>query len=155
MAAGGSFGETSENPVGINVTALVDVLLCLCMFFMSVIHFQWDQDRIETWLPRDSHGPYWHGHMPLDEIRVFIRWDPSTERVLRKVGNRAPVADDDELMSILRGIRQDHAKAGCPDSPILIDAMKDVPWEAVVHVVDLCKLDGIGRIEFEAPPEFH
>ena len=36
--AGSSSPE--DNPVGINVTALVDVIFCHCLFFMCSLHFK-------------------------------------------------------------------------------------------------------------------
>ena len=151
MAAGGSFGEASENPVGINVTAMVDVLLCLCMFYMCVLSFRWPVAKMETWLPKDS---YSHGSgcgNILEEIRVFVKWEPSTGRVLRKVNNRGAVANDRELVGVIRTIRQDYLKAGRSDCPVVIDATEKVPWQEVVHVIDLCRSLGIHRVEFAAP----
>ena len=152
MAAGGTFGETPDNPVGINVTAMVDVLLCLCMFYMCVLSFRWPVAKMETWLPKDCH---WHGcGYILEEIRVFVKWEPSTGRVVRKVSNRGPVADDGELMGVIRKIRQDYLKAGQSDSPVIIDATEKVPWQEVVHVIDLCRRLGIHRVEFAAPIDY-
>jgi len=142
-----AFGEASENPVGINVTAMVDVLLCLCLFYLCILQSQSNPERIETWLPRDGRG------CVLEEIRVFVKWDPSTGEVFRKVGNRAPAADDDELMTTILRMTEDYTKAGRSADPI-VDATESVPWEAVVHLVDLCKLHGIWRIQFAAPYEY-
>ena len=37
--------------------------------------------------------------------------------------------------------------------PVLIDATPDVPWQEVIHVMDLCKKEKLERIEFAAPFE--
>ena len=38
--AGVSVGESEENPVAINVTLLVDIIFCLCVFFMISFKFK-------------------------------------------------------------------------------------------------------------------
>ena len=53
MGAGGNIGEASDNPVEINVTAMVDVIFCLCIFFMCSFHFKQLEGKIDTWLPKD------------------------------------------------------------------------------------------------------
>ena len=53
MGGGGNIGEESDNPVEINVTAMVDVIFCLCIFFMCSFHFKQLEGKIETWLPKD------------------------------------------------------------------------------------------------------
>src|SRR5437867_8527473 len=99
--AGSSSPE--DNPVGINVTALVDVIFCLCLFFMCSLHFKQLEGKVEAWLPKDK-GPR-PGEVikpMLEEIRIFLRWDPDTGKTLRKVGHRSPVSSDEELAQTLR-----------------------------------------------------
>jgi biopolymer transport protein ExbD len=40
MAGTQNIGEASDNPVAINVTAMVDVIFCLCLFFMFSFKFK-------------------------------------------------------------------------------------------------------------------
>lgn len=47
MAASAS----DDNPVGINVTAMVDIIFCLCLFFMCSMHFKQIEGKLESWLP--------------------------------------------------------------------------------------------------------
>src|SRR5262245_27002291 len=155
-------GAASEdNPVGINVTALVDIIFCLCLFFMCSLHFKQLEGKIETWLPKDR------GVMSakvdkvvLEEIRVFMRWDASANTTKRKLAARgwvtnAGAAGDSELMDIVMQMRGDYEKAGktLADIPVLIDALEDVPWRDVIHVMDMCKQRKLERIEFAAPIE--
>src|SRR5262245_56999166 len=153
MAGGGS---AEDNPVAINVTAMVDVIFCLCLFFMCSMHFKQLEGKIETWLPKDR------GVMNtkvekvvLEEIRVFMRWDVASNSTTRRIGNRAPATSDDDLMTVIVAMREDYRKAGKPLSeiPVLIDAMPEVPWKDVIHVMDLCKQKEMERIEFAAPIE--
>lgn len=154
MAGQTNIGEDSENPVEINVVAMVDVIFCLCIFFMCSFKFKQLEGKIETWMPKDrGQGPGAPEKVVLEEIRVIMRWDPNTNSTIRKVGNRAPVATDADLMGIILQMTADYKRAGKTDFPVLIDAVEDVPWRDVVHVMDLCKQENIERIEFAAPFE--
>src|SRR5438128_10552283 len=70
-----NIGEASDNPVEINVTAMVDVIFCLCIFFMCSFHFKQLEGKIDAWLPNKGGGPGTPPVVILEEIRVFMRWD--------------------------------------------------------------------------------
>jgi biopolymer transport protein ExbD len=154
MGGGGNIGEASDNPVEINVTAMVDVIFCLCIFFMCSFHFKQLEGKIDAWLPNGK-GNQQQGPPPpvfLEEIRVFIRWDQAGG-ITRKVGN-TPVGSDSELMDAIHVRMADYERAHKPDAPVLIDSTPDVPWHEVVHVVDLCKAQKLSKIEFAEPLEY-
>jgi biopolymer transport protein ExbD len=154
MAAGGNIGESSDNPVGINITAMVDIIFCLCLFFMCSLHFKQIEGKVDAWMPKDR-GPREEAITPqIEEIRLFMRWDPSTGHVVRKINNRPPAADDAELMATVQANLRDNEKLGHFDVPLVIDATEDVPWRDVVHVMDLCKGEKIQKIHFAAPFEY-
>jgi biopolymer transport protein ExbD len=148
-------GPAEDNPVGINITAMVDIIFCLCLFFLCSMHFKQLECKIETWLPKDrgvnTTPPE---KVVLEEIRVFMRWDGASGQTTRKVGNRGAVTTDEELMKIVNQMAMDYQKAGKAEFPVLIDSTEDVPWADVIHVMDLCKKDNIQRIEFAAPIEY-
>ena len=151
----GGSQNAEDNPVAINVTAMVDVIFCLCLFFMCSMHFKQLEGKIDTWLPKDrgvNQAPV--EKVVLEEIRVFMRWDPATNTTTRKVGNRGAVGSDDDLMTIIRQMAGDYKRAGKSEFPVLIDAMPEVPWKDVIHVMDLCKKENMERIEFAAPFEY-
>ena len=155
MAGSQNIGEASDNPVEINVVAMVDVIFCLCLFFMCSFHFKQLEGKIESTLPKDrgvfASTPQ---KVVLEEIRVILKWDAATNSTIRKVGNRNPVTSDDELMTTIRSMAGDYKKAGKTDFPVLIDGQRDVPWFEVIHVLDMCKIDNLDRIEFAAPIEY-
>jgi biopolymer transport protein ExbD len=155
MGAGGNIGEASDNPVEINVTAMVDVIFCLCIFFMCSFHFKQLEGKIDTWLPQDKGFGHETIIKPvLEEIRVFMRWDAAAGVTTRKIGSRAAVGSDSDLMTIIQSMRTDYTNAGKLEVPILIDATPDVPWTDVVHLVDLCKTEKLSKIEFVEPIEY-
>ncbi len=151
MAGSQNIGEASDNPVAINVTAMVDVIFCLCLFFMCSFHFKQLQGKIETHLPKDK-GIFGGqaGKIIPDEIPIVMRV-ASDGSVVRKVRNNPAAASDQTLMDTVLQLAADFDKAGNKEYPLVIDASPDVPWEEVVHVMDLCKRNKIERIEFAAP----
>jgi biopolymer transport protein ExbD len=149
-----NIGEESDNPVEINVTAMVDVIFCLCIFFMCSFHFKQLEGKIDAWLPKTGNQPGTPTTpIILEEIRVFMRWDPDTNTTVRKVGSTA-VSTDADLMDAIRVRKGDYERAGKSIFPVIIDAMEAVPWHDVVHVVDLCKADKLSSIEFAEPMQY-
>ena len=154
MGGSQNIGEESDNPVEINVTAMVDVIFCLCIFFMCSFHFKQLEGKIDAWLPKHGNQPGTPtGPVILEEIRVFMRWDPLRSATIRKVGN-TQVSDDATLMEAIRIRKGDYERAGKNVFPIIIDATEDVPWSDVVKVVDLCKTDKLTSIEFAEPMQY-
>jgi biopolymer transport protein ExbD len=143
-------GEESDNPVEINAAAMVDVTLCLCAFFMCSFQYKQLEGKVETWLPKMSPGFHGCCGVVIDEVRVYLRWDADCGMTRRKVGNRGAVSGDSELLQILQQCRKDWAKAGRTEVPVLIDAGEAVPWQDIVHVVDLCR-ESKFPVQFAAP----
>src|SRR5258705_4696470 len=93
---------SDDNPVGINVTAMVDVIFCLCLFFMCSLHFKQLEGKIDSWLPQE------HGNLKappktftLEDIRVSLRWHSSADRAIRRVGDRPPVSGDPQPTTVI------------------------------------------------------
>jgi len=155
VAGSQNIGEASDNPVAINITAMVDVIFCLCLFFMCSLKFKQLEGKIETWLPKDRGVNQTQvDKVVLEDIRVFMRWDGGSNNTIRKVGNRGAVSTDQELMQVILSMAGDFKRAGKTEFPVLIDATPEVPWQDVIHVMDMCKKESMERIEFAAPIEY-
>jgi biopolymer transport protein ExbD len=152
MATTQDIGETSDNPVAINVIALVDVIFCLCLFFMCSFHFKQVEGALSAWLPKDR-GNFDGSPRSLseDEICIVIHWDARRGKSIRGVRNRPPVESDGALLEPILSIVDGYEKTQNNSWHLSIDAAPDVPWQDVLHVMDLCKLNRIERIEL-APP---
>ncbi len=148
MAGGGS---DEDNPVPVNCVALIDIIFCLIIFFMCSFHFKQLEGKIDSWLPKDKgvHGTPITNPV-LEEIRVSLKWDDGARAVERKLGAR-PVGDDRELGELLTASHADFVNLGKPDIPVIIDAEPRVPWKEVIGVLNVCKRQGLEKIEFAAP----
>jgi len=147
MAGSSNIGEASDNPVGINVVPMVDVIFCLCLFFMCSLKFKQLEGRIETWLPKSHGNQIADIQTPiLDPIRVSLKWDYAAARTIRKVGARETPTDLDF----------EQALAFYPKNlnlSVALDATTDVPWSEAVHIIDLCRRSKFEKVEFVEPWE--
>jgi hypothetical protein len=57
-------------------------------------------------------------------------------------------------MDAIRLMKGDYERAGKSRFPVLIDATPDVPWQEVVHVLDLCRAEKLPMIEFAEPMQY-
>ena len=139
--------DPDENPVAINVVPMVDVIFCLCVFFMCSFKFKQIEGKFDSWLPRDK-GLGDPSKLPdiIEEVRIALFWDDRTQSVTRQLGTRR-VKDDIELQGLIKSAYDDHKAAG-KEAPVTIDAAKEVPWHEVVTVINLCKRENIDKIEF-------
>ena len=145
--AGASMGDDTENPVGINVTPLVDIIFCLCIFFMVSFKFKQLEGKFDSWLPKDKGTNPAQTQSIIQEIRVAMVWDELQAKTIRKFLNRT-VENDAELQEFMRDQNADNLRLGRSDVPVIIDAEARVPMEAVITVINMAKREGIANIEF-------
>jgi biopolymer transport protein ExbD len=152
--AGASIGESEDNPININVTPLVDIIFCLCVFFMISFKFKQLEGKFDSWLPKGkgTDGVASDSSI-LEEVRVAMFWDEENQRTIRQLRTRR-VDDDEELRELIKEAHDDWVASNKPDTPVTIDAEPKVPWDDVIRVMNICKKNGIDKIEFAlgAPP---
>ncbi len=145
--AGG--GDQKDNPVAINVVPMVDVIFCLCVFFMCSLKFKQLEGKFDSWLPKDKGV----GGAPtpdiIKEIRIAMFWDPQKAQTKRVVGART-IDDDAALERFLAESRDDFLKLGktASEIPVTVDAESAVPWKDVMNVVNICKRNQLEKLEF-------
>lgn len=143
--AGG--GDQKDNPVAINVVPMVDVIFCLCVFFMCSFKFKILEGKFDTWLPKDKGLEGTPTNEIVQETRVQLFWDAKKQVTNRRLGTRM-VNDDAQLEQFLKESRDDLARLGKTDAPVTIDAEQPVPWLEVTNVMNICKRNGLEKIEF-------
>src|SRR5689334_22127191 len=123
--AGSSSDE--DNPVAINVTAMVDVIFCLCLFYMCSFKFKQLEGRFQSWLPLDKGSNSGvASDAVIQEIRVAMYWNEATLATVRKFLVRT-VENDTELQQLIHDQHADNLKLGKDDVPVIIDAEAKVP----------------------------
>ena len=143
--------NAEDNPLPLNVVPMVDVIFCLCVFFLASYRERPSESHLDTWLPKDrGEGP---GLLagPLTEMRVVLRWKPETREVTRRFGHR-DLRDAGELAQVVREAHAELVRRNAPPEPLILDAESGVPWAAAIEVVDLGRELGIERLEFALGP---
>lgn len=88
----------------------------------------------------------------LERVRVNMRVDPATGQIVRKWGNNevpAGAEGDATMRASFETIMGDMVKYGLVDrSRVLIDAASDVPWQAVIEVIDIGLNAGFNGVQF-------
>src|SRR5262245_15584287 len=147
--------DPNENPVAINVVPMVDVIFCLCVFFMCSLKFKQLEGKFDSWLPKGKGiGAAGSVSALIEEIRVAMFYDDRTGKTVRQHGTRR-IEDDATLQQLIKDAHDDFVRLNKPDTPVTIDAESKVPWREVITVMNLCKRNGIDKIEFAmgaAPP---
>jgi biopolymer transport protein ExbD len=138
-------GSSQDNPVSLNVVPMVDVIFCLCVFFMCSFEFEQLEGAFDAWLPKNRGNVC--GRATGQEIRVALAWDTEDQRTTRWFGQRV-VEDEFELTQLIRGAHDDSVLRGQHDVPLIIDGDPRVPWQDVIEVVNTAKELHFENIEF-------
>lgn len=138
--------NADDNPVAINVIPMVDVIFCLCVFFMCSFKFKQIEGKFDSWLPKNK-GDQGAPADEIKEIRIAMFWDEQQEKVKRQFGTRQ-VDSDEELTVLIRGAYEDWKAKGKGDVPVIVDGDERIPWKDVVTVVNIAKGLQIDNIEF-------
>lgn len=143
--AGG--GEAEDNPLPINVVPMVDIIFCLCVFFMCSFKFRETEGKFDSWLPKDKGEGGATDPGVLMEMRVMVVWDQTTSKLTRQYQHRM-VKDDADLETILREAHDDYLSKNKPDVPLIIDGGSNVPWKEIMTIVNIGKALEIKNMEF-------
>ncbi len=146
--------DPNDNPMAINVVPLVDIIFCLCVFFMCSFKFRQLEGKFDSWLPKDKGSEGLPSLELISEVRVALMWDEATQVLTRKMGVRS-IPQDEELQRSILEAHQAWVQKGKPDAPVTIDGDARIPWGEVITVVNIIKRCGIEKIEFAmgAPPK--
>ena len=143
--------DSEDNPLPVNVVPMVDVIFCLCVFFLASFHARESESRLDSWLPKDTGAGPGAAAAPLSELRVVLGWDQASGRLTRRFGRR-DLATTDELEQVLREAHEALLSRNAPEAPLILDAQAGVPWAAAIEVVDLGRGLGIPGLEFALGP---
>jgi|SRR5688572_3754760 len=144
----GASVDDEDNPVGVNVVPLIDVIFCLCIFFMCSFRFKQLEGKFESWLPKNKgDSAVSDPNEIIAETRVAMEWSSVAQKTTHMIGNRV-IEDMAELQRLIKESHDDHARLGKEDAPVIIDADPRIPMRDIIEVVNLCRRERIDNIEF-------
>src|SRR3954471_24230080 len=164
-------GQASEDDaVSVNVTPLIDIIFCLCIFFICSFHFKQLQGKLDSWLPKDK-GNQGGGATTATMEDIYVR-------IYKNASGKTEVAysshilgelseDDQQDKGVFDQVElqvktqyKDYIGQGKAETAtVKIDGQPDVPWKDVLQVLDRCKHKNpadpndvaIDKVEFVQP----
>lgn len=135
MAGNVSFGEDEGGVMSeINVTPLVDVVLVLLIVFMITVPAIVGNAPVKVDLPTTSAYSSSSDELPLN---VFLKREADGQLGLYLNDNRVTDAEFQKRLKDLHPSK---------DQPVTISADKSVPYDSVVHVMDMMAAEGIHKV---------
>ncbi|MCK4908489.1 MAG: biopolymer transporter ExbD [Planctomycetes bacterium] len=135
----------------LNMIPMIDVIFQLLIFFM-LSPFKSLEGKLFSHLPKDKGLESTVVVDPIiDEVRIQLIFDKSIKSTLFtriKIGTRE-FASWPALAGELASIHASQADAPRP-IPFKIDPHPKVPFQSVVHVLNICQSLGIDNVEFAA-----
>ncbi|MEW6026624.1 MAG: biopolymer transporter ExbD [Planctomycetota bacterium] len=140
----------------LNMTPMIDVIFQLMIFFMCSIHFKSLEGKLYSYLPKEK------GNVkpteeeippppPIDEVRIKLAYAESSPLMARVKVGEINFNDWGALERHLKDLASDLVTPdGLNVIPVKIDADGNVPAQAVVNVLDICKKAGVQKTEFAA-----
>ena len=143
--------DSQDNPLPLNVVPMVDVIFCLCVFFLASFRARAQESKFDTWLPKERGEGPGAAPLPLAEWRVVLGWNHATGAIARRFRQR-DLADAGALERVLREAQDELRARNLPPEPLILDAEAGLPWAAAIEVVDLSRALGIEAVEFAQGP---
>ena len=134
--AGGSSRSPSGAITGINVTPLVDITLVLLIIFMVTAKLIVSHKAMNVDLPKAASG---------NEVQEIFSVVLLASGATQANGESLP--DDESVLSLART-----AQAENKDLRAVIKADGTVPHSRVMHVLDLLRQAGVGKVGFGVVP---
>ena len=132
--AGGALGDSDENEVisEINVTPLVDIMLCLLVIFMVTTSYV-VADSLKIDLPEASTGD------STEPSTVMLTYTFDQETKEKKIYLNGDLASEATIRAHIKG----EIAAGKKDVQAVIAADKSISHGEVIHLIDVVKQEGI------------
>lgn len=135
----------SEETIEVNLTPFIDVVFTLILFFMLGLKFKILEGKIDTNLPKEKgiHSTPVKVKPQLYEINVYFKYE-SGATLIGYQNPRAIVSADELVERVVADLRT----YKIADMPVKIRPDDNVPWEAIVQVINKLKKYKEVKIEF-------
>ena len=139
----GGVGGDDEEYIQLNLTAMVDVVMLLIIFFVSNLKFPKEEGTLSANLPKSGRAQAVANAPKIDKIVIGLDRPGNDVRI---IVNNQPLqglkALDVKLFSLQRQI---------PEAEVTLDVKPDVPYNDVVRVFDMCARNRFTKVAFAQP----
>jgi biopolymer transport protein ExbD len=143
----GGVGGDEEEYIQLNLTAMVDVVMLLIIFFVSNLKFPQEEGALAANLPKAGVRTKDPNIKPPTIDKVVIGIDKPGKDI-RVIVNSQPVGGLDALNTKLFLLQRQ-----IPDAEVTLDVRPDVPYEYVVQVFNLCARNRFTKVAFAQPAQ--
>lgn len=133
---GGMGGASGASSGKINVTPLIDVVMCLIVFYLIVAKLASDR-QLPLDLPEARQGMAEESQRP-----IIISVGPGPTGVLIEVQGKEIVGSDDARLAFVR-VAVQSLMAERPDAPVRLRADRALEYAQVKPVVEACRQAGV------------
>ncbi len=131
--------QISLHPAGFNITPLIDILLVLIIFFILTWNFSRDERDMAVRVPTATQAE--ESKPRPGEIILNVRTDGTVVLNQRTM-------DEASLKEVLKQVAKDF-----PNQPIIIRADRQVAYQHVIKVLDVCRAASIYNVAFATARE--
>lgn len=130
----------SEEPLFINLTPMIDVVLCLLIFFMAATRlYDWEEEQIQVNVPQVSQAQPMTS-APRDLSLVI---DAPGQITLEQ--NSYDLKD---LVPVLKQAREQY-----PDQGVIVRGSATLSYQDLADVLSACETAGIGNVRLSVRPK--
>ncbi len=130
----------------LKLTAMIDVVFLLLIFFMCTIKFRTPEGKIQSNLPEDSDAPIIED---IEQINIVARRTGDTVELF--INKDSFGSDFAAVETRLRSLRERFEKTGTPHI-FIVDGSQDIQFQYVVTTINTCIRAGITDLSFAPPP---
>ena len=122
-----------HEPLFINLTPMIDVILTLLIFFMAATKlYDWSEQKLDVQIP---------------EVRAAKPLTEAPQEITLKIAQDGTVAYEDEPVSmVVLADRLRAARENYPDQTVVIRGDGRVPLQRVAEVMSACEAAGISHL---------
>ena len=141
------YEDKNRKKIDLNMTSMIDVIFLLLIFFIFTTNF----DAVEKLLPANLgfQGTILQNDIivtqeerDLGEIYIRILMDEKGENFSWRINQRS-CNSLDQVGHVLRQLAN-----ALPEVPVIIDPDRKVPIENVLDIYDICRKNGLVKIQF-------
>ena len=130
----------------LKLTAMIDVVFLLLIFFICTIKFRMPEGKIQSNLPEDSDAPIIED---IEQINIVARRAGDTVDLF--INKDSFGSDFAAVEARLRSLRERFKKTGTPHI-FIVDGSQDIQFQYVVTTINTCIRAGITDLSFAPPP---
>jgi biopolymer transport protein ExbD len=140
----GGVGGDEEEYIQLNLTAMVDVVMLLIIFFVSNLKFPKEEGTLSANLPKAGRAIAGANVPKIDKVVIGMDYPDGKVRV---IVNNQPIGGLDALGTKLFLLQRQ-----IPDAEVTLDVKPDVPYQYVVEAFNMCAKNKFTKVAFAQPP---